>query len=397
MELKPAYRISSMDEIRLIKPNGYNVISTFSGCGGSSLGYRMAGFKVLWANEFIPSARDSYNANKADYTIVDSRDIRKVDGVDILQAIKMQPGELDLFDGSPPCASFSTAGKRSIGWGHEKKYSDTVQRTDDLFFEYVRLLRQIKPKTFVAENVSGLVKGVAKGYFLEILKELKDSGYDVSAKLLNAMWLGVPQNRQRIIFVGVRNDIGVKPCHPRPFGYYYTLQDAINNISEVSGNSCYKQTFKDAGKYPANTITATISNKINKVIRIDDNEYREKLTPRMAKWWQKTKQGHTLNEGHAIAENLKQASGMTKSRLSWKKTPPTILAGGGGTCDYFHPDIPESMTISEIKRISSFPDDFILKGTFKEQWERIGRAVPPIMMMHIANAVKEGCLDRIKA
>jgi DNA (cytosine-5)-methyltransferase 1 len=314
----------------------------------------MAGFKVLWANEFIPSARDSYNANKASYTIVDSRDIRKVDGADILQAINMQPGDLDLFDGSPPCASFSTAGKRSSGWGHEKKYSDTVQRTDDLFFEYVRLLRQIKPKTFVAENVSGLVKGVAKGYFLEILKELKDSGYYVSAKLLNAMWLGVPQNRQRIIFVGVRNDIGVKPFHPSPLGYSYNLMDCIGDIKDNPSNG-----------------------------------HRGKLSPRMAKWWQHTKNGHTLDEGHGIAENLENASGMTLTRLSWKKTPPTILAKGGGACDYYHPDIPESMTISEIKRISSFPDDFILKGTFTEQWERVGRAVPPIMMMHIAKAVQK--------
>ncbi|MCZ7641411.1 MAG: DNA cytosine methyltransferase [Verrucomicrobia bacterium] len=78
--------------------------------------------------------------------------------------------------GSPPCASFSTAGKREKHWGKAKPYSDTVQRTDDLFFEYIRLIEGLKPRVFVAENVSGLVKGVAKGYFLEILARLKACG-----------------------------------------------------------------------------------------------------------------------------------------------------------------------------------------------------------------------------
>lgn len=115
-ENKPPYHVPSMAAIRALPWNGFNAISTFSGCGGSSLGYRLAGFRVLWASEFIDAARDSYRANKADYTILDGRDIREVTAEDILTAIKMQPGELDLFDGSPPCASFSTAGKREAGW-----------------------------------------------------------------------------------------------------------------------------------------------------------------------------------------------------------------------------------------------------------------------------------------
>jgi DNA (cytosine-5)-methyltransferase 1 len=208
-----------MEEIKKLPHNGYNVISTFSGCGGSSLGYKMAGYKVLWANEFIPAAQEVYKINHPD-TILDTRDIRTVSGSDILEAINMRPGELDLFDGSPPCASFSTAGKREDGWGKVKKYSDTVQRTDDLFYEYVRLITEIQPKVFVAENVSGLVKGSAKGYFLDILSALKSAGYRVSCKLLNSQWLGVPQARQRTIFIGVREDINIAPIHPDPFDYF---------------------------------------------------------------------------------------------------------------------------------------------------------------------------------
>lgn len=231
---KPDYKVMGMDEVRAMPWNGFNAISTFSGCGGSSLGYRMAGFRVLWASEFIDAARGCYAENKADYTILDGRDIRQVTAEDILRSIKMEPGQLDLLDGSPPCSSFSTAGKREKGWGEVKKYSDKSQRTDDLFFEYIRLLRGIRPKTFVAENVSGLVKGTAKGYFLEILKELKASGYKVSCKVLDAQWLGVPQARQRTIFVGVRDDLAAIPQHPKPLGYSYTVRDAIPWIMRVS-------------------------------------------------------------------------------------------------------------------------------------------------------------------
>ena len=102
-----------------------------------------------------------------------------------------------------------------------------TQRTDDLFFEYARLLKGLLPKCFVAENVSGLVKGVAKGYFLEILAALKGSGYRVEAGLLDAQWLGVPQTRQRLIFVGVREDLGLPPAFPRPLPYRYSVREAL--------------------------------------------------------------------------------------------------------------------------------------------------------------------------
>jgi len=195
---KPPYKIPSMAEIEALPKNGYDVVSTFSGCGGSCLGYRMAGFNVAWANEFIPAAQDTYVANHPS-TILDKRDIRKIQPKEILDILGKNAGEIDLLDGSPPCAAFSTAGKRSDGWGTVKSYSDSKQRVDDLFFEYSRILEGLQPKTFIAENVSGLVKGVAKGYFKEILKRLQDCGYRVSARVLDAKWLGVPQSRQRLI------------------------------------------------------------------------------------------------------------------------------------------------------------------------------------------------------
>ena len=158
--IKEKYSIPTMEDIRRIEWNGYNVISTFSGCGGSSLGYKMAGYKVLWANEFIPAAIDTYKANHLG-TIVNTSDIRKLKPEEILDEIGLRVGDLDLFDGSPPCASFSMSGKREKLWGEVKKYSDTEQRVDDLFFEYVRLVRGLRPKVFMAENVAGLDMGKA--------------------------------------------------------------------------------------------------------------------------------------------------------------------------------------------------------------------------------------------
>jgi len=215
---KPPYRVPSMAEVAAIPWNGLNAVSTFSGCGGSCLGYRMAGYRVLWANEFIPAAAETYRVNHPE-TILDTQDIRKVQPGDILDAIGMKAGELDLLDGSPPCASFSTAGRREKHWGKATKYSDTVQRVDDLFFEYVRLLSGLRPKVFVAENVSGLVKGVAKGYFLEILGKLKACGYRVGCRVLDSQWLGVPQARRRTIFIGVREDVCRDPVFPKPLPY----------------------------------------------------------------------------------------------------------------------------------------------------------------------------------
>ena len=130
---KPDYSVPTMTEINELPWNGLNVISTFAGGGGSSLGYRMAGFKVRVACEFVPAAADTYESNAASYTVVCRDDIREVSGQDLLDLAGLEVGELDILDGSPPCAAFSTAGKKSKGWGEVKSYSDTKQRVDDLF------------------------------------------------------------------------------------------------------------------------------------------------------------------------------------------------------------------------------------------------------------------------
>lgn len=381
---KPPYRVPSMSEIAALPKNGFKAISTFSGCGGSSLGYKMAGFEVLWANEFIPAAQDVYRANHPD-TILDTRDIRQVTGQSILDAIGLRAGELDLMDGSPPCASFSTAGKREAGWGKVKAYSDTKQRVDDLFFEYARLVKEVQPKVFVAENVSGLVKGTAKGYFLDILKALKDCGYTVKAQLLDAQWLGVPQMRQRVIFIGVRKDIGLAPAYPKPLPYRYSVRDALPWIVQhgIHPPGTYTPQFVDSAARPADALLTSVSSGSGLVHAYVEPESSIEGYAIGAEW-------DTLREG----ESTYYGGRLWKPSL--EKASPTVTAEGGtaSLASVTHPTEKRKFSIAELKRICAFPDDFILTGTYAQQWERLGRAVPPVMMSYIAKTIRDEILAR---
>jgi DNA (cytosine-5)-methyltransferase 1 len=432
---KPPYRVPLMSEIAALPWNGYSVVSTFAGCGGSSTGYRMAGFRILLASEFVEAARDTYAANMRPGTILDGRDIRDVTAEDILARIGMKPGELDVLDGSPPCASFSTAGKREKAWGKVKKYSDTEQRADDLFFEFARLVKGIQPKVFVAENVSGLVKGTAKGYFLEILAALKACGYKVSARLLDAQWLGVPQARQRLIFVGVRDDLGIDPVHPSPLPYRYSIREALPWIDGVtigenpdSGALSGFGVSEHSADAPAPTVMAHGMNGKGK----HQTVVRSRVIHDTSGEWGKgdvtdlpcptlTVGVNSVNSNHyqvhtpvvepeadisrfAIGEEWdKIGPGGQSDRYFQLVRPdadgpsPTITAAGGtgSIAGVTHPTEKRKFTIAELRRIGGFPDDFILKGTYAQQWERVGRAVPPVMMSHVAAAIRDGILRKL--
>lgn len=223
-----------MHDIENLPWNGYNVVSTFSGGGGSCLGYRMAGFRVRWANEFVEEAQNTYRLNHPD-TFLNTMDIRDVTPELIMKESGLDKGEIDIFDGSPPCCAFSTCGLVSKGWNQEREYSDgKKQRIEDLFFEYIRLLDGLQPKTFVAENVSGLVKGKAIGYFKDIFYGLEQCGYEVKSKLLNAQYLGVPQRRERLIFIGVRKDLDLCPVFPTPLKYKVSIEEALGDLDPFS-------------------------------------------------------------------------------------------------------------------------------------------------------------------
>lgn len=327
------------------------------------MGYRMAGFKVLYANEFVEEAQNTYKANnKKSY--LDTRDIRTVTPDDILNITGLKRGELDIFDGSPPCCAFSTAGSREKGWGKKRKYSDGKEQViDDLFFEYSRILRGIQPKVFIAENVSGLVKGTAKGYFKQILEALKDCGYNVSARLLNAKWLGVPRSRERIIFIGVRSDLNLSPAYPKPLDYYYTIADALQGVKNDTLE--VKLRLDEAKKYKYGLVLRKIPKNPKRPI---------------------------------AGSRLMNGSYFNLIRESMYTPCSTICQLGGvvSTSANCHPLEDRKFTIAELKRITSVPDDFVLTGNITQQWERLGRMVPPVMMMNIAKTIEKEILCRIK-
>ena len=182
----------------------FSVVSTSSGCGGSSLGYHLADGDVLLAVEWDDNAVETYRLNFSD-TPVHHGDIGQLTVEDCLRLTGLRPGGLDVLDGSPPCQGFSTAGKRRID-----------DPRNQLFSEYVRLLHGLKPKVTVMENVSGMVKGSMKLIFAEVLTELKACGYRVRARLMDAKYYGVPQSKKRLIFIGCREDLGIEPSHPKP-------------------------------------------------------------------------------------------------------------------------------------------------------------------------------------
>lgn len=432
---KPPYQVPSMIEIGALPWSGLTAASTFSGCGGSSLGYRMAGFRVLWASEFVPAARETYLANAAPYTTVDDRDIRDVSAQDVLGALGMGAGELDLLDGSPPCASFSTAGKRQEGWGKVKSYSDTAQRTDDLFYEYARLVRGIQPRVFVAENVSGLVKGTAKGYFIRIMGELRACGYRVQAKLLDAQWLGVPQARQRLIIIGVRDDLGLDPAFPRPLPYRYSVREALPWVLEQGDNGGFGGGAMRAATMPSGTIGATAQTGNGRfppsavrvihdtsgqrsagdvtdrpcptvtvgVDAINSHHYQVASTAPVithdpfAKAETHFAGGNVTDKPcltvttnsdhyqvrHAPGSDHLDVDPETGRRLGIRERKNTVPdgLGQGRTLRRF--------TLGELRRVCGFPDDFRLTGTYEQRWERLGRAVPPVMMAAIATAIRD--------
>ncbi|KXU94174.1 hypothetical protein CR51_27265 [Caballeronia megalochromosomata] len=322
-------------------PNAPTVVSTFAGCGGSSLGYSMAGFEERLAVEWSEKQAASFRANFPNVPLY-LGDIAALTDDEALRMAKLVPGQLDVFDGSPPCQGFSTAGSRKFDDGRNQ-----------LFLEFLRLLRAFKPKAFVMENVRGMVIGKMRVIFADIMKQLKDAGYRVSARILVAGHYGVPQMRPRMILVGIRNDLApvAQPSHPLPFAIAPTVREAWHGLVNTPEECA--------------------------VARFGENRIVHRLLYRMAP-------GESGDKYHPN----KQLYGL--HRLDPDKPSPTLLrnGGAGGACEACHPSEHRRITIAEAKRLASFPDAFVLRGSFEERWAAIGNCVPPMFMRAIASHVR---------
>jgi DNA (cytosine-5)-methyltransferase 1 len=329
-------------------PYKFNVISTFSGCGGSSLGYQLAGGKVRLAVEWDDNAVATYRLNFPKTPIYHG-DIGKLTVKKCCELSGIEPGELDILDGSPPCQGFSTAGKRD--------FSDD---RNQLFREYVRLLRGLRPKVFVMENVSGMVKGKMKLIFAECLRELKASGYKVKARVLNAMYFNVPQSRQRLIFVGVREDLGVEPGHPKAEGKSITVREAFAGIVQTAIDLQIPIAW---GTNPSWAVS----------------KYIPKIRP-----------GKQCSLVHP------KRAGFNLVRLCYSKPSPTIpkTCNGSLFAGLLPPSGNRYCSIPELKRLHTFPDEYEFAGGFGDAWQRIGNSVPPNFMRAIATYIRDTILTK---
>lgn len=352
--------------------NAPTVISTFAGGGGSSLGYSMAGFRELLAVEWDNNAVETFRLNFPDVPVYHG-DIAKLTVDECFKLANIAPRELDIFDGSPPCQGFSTAGKRILD-----------DPRNQLFREYVRLLRGLQPKVFVMENVSGMVKGKMKLLFADILRELKASGYKVSARLLNAMYFHVPQSRQRMIFIGVREDLGIEPSHPKAESRPVTLKEACEDIDYLvlGAHGQYKGNVIDASKEPSPTLCKTgLPSYRHGVFELGQAPPTASELKRRR--WHETRQG----ENHHNRFSL--------HRLDWNKPAPTLQKTATGSTGMMHPTVPRELYSSELKRIGSYPDGYKTLGKWSDVLARIGNSVPPLFMEAIARHIRQNILGRL--
>ncbi|WP_435245085.1 DNA cytosine methyltransferase [Streptomyces tendae] len=316
------------------------VVSTFAGAGGSSLGYSMAGYRELLAVEWDDHAAACFGRNFP-HVPLHHGDIADLDPA----SLGLAPGELDVFDGSPPCQGFSVAGRRQVD-----------DPRNQLFRQYVRLIDHWQPKAFVMENVAGMVKGPMRSLFAEILASLKEAGpgYRVTARLLDASYLGVPQKRLRMIFVGVRRDLGLDPVHPVPQVRPLTVREAFAGLT-------------DPGPYQLPSGKAA---HVAPLIRPGEDG------------------------GDALHRLGGQNAYFSLQRLSWDRPSFTLIKEISSSRNgLLHPEENRLLGIKELARIQSFPDAYDWGDSPVEKvWSRIGNSVPPLMMREIAGTLRERVL-----
>ena len=395
------------DVINASNENRFSVISCFAGGGGSSTGYRLAGGKVLLINEFVEEAIASYKQNYTDTKILVD-DIKKYTGEDFLSLANIKKGELDILDGSPPCSAFSVSGKREKGWAgyvkdtrksyfdengdivHEgeivvqdgvKKYSDNkVQEgIEDLFLEFVRIAKDIQPKVIIAENVKGITMGEAKGKLVEFINAFEEIGYEVTYQVMNAADYGTAQNRERTIFVCIRQDVF----------------DSID-MNVLTMNRVFPERTSD--KIPMESALSGIENdpeEIQMLLDYVQRTYQKKFIENLP-----FRPHKTLNPSQPeFADWNPTGSCFNMKRPSPHHPCPTLTQLGQQmtTSGVFHYDYNRKFTIPELKRLMGLPEDYQLTGTFNQKAERIGRMVAPKMMAELAKSVYENVIKPYNA
>lgn len=345
----------TLKEAKFTKDKG-KVFSCFACGGGSTMGYKLAGFDVIGCNEIDPKMMDAYIENhKPKYIFLES--------IETFKARKDLPRELynlDILDGSPPCSSFSMSGNRGDDWGKEKKFREgqAKQVLDTLFFDFIDLAKELQPKIVVAENVKGLLLGEARNYVRRILKEFDEAGYFVVFNLLDASKMGVPQKRERVFFTAIRKDLS---------------KNLMRQVDMFKIDPYLSLSFNERPIL------------FKEIDDINTLEAEVKMCPSYLICWHKCKEGDSFSTVHH--------KGMlhNSSKVDRNKVLPTIAAHrDGGSYHWKHP---RALTKKENCSAGSFPQDYnFLKLRSKYL---IGMSVPPLMTARLALELYNQWLTKI--
>lgn len=355
MKHKFAYKWTLKDA-NFTKDKG-KVFSCFACGGGSTMGYKLAGFDVIGCNEIDNRMMYIYCKNHN----------TKFHFLEPIQTFKERtdlPPELfnlDILDGSPPCSTFSIAGSREEAWGKMKKFREgqSEQVLDTLFFDFIELSKRLQPKVVVAENVKGLMLGNAKDYVRRIYQGFDDAGYSVQHYLLDAQNMGVPQRRQRVFFVCLRKDlVGFVPC----------VQTLFYNIPHL--DLAFNETV-----IPFNDFSDGLGDGVD--------------SQKMRQYWELRKDGD-LDFSNANEREFGKSGMFNIQYVYPDKVCPTLAARKSCLIRF---DIPKYLSATEVCCISSFPQDYNFCG--QQPHYICGMSVPPVMMANVASNIYEQWLSKL--
>ncbi len=361
-------------------------IDLFCGAGGLSEGFRQAGYHILAGNDFSEVAGATFAATHQEARFL-AGPIERIPVTELIRISGVKAGHLSVLTGGPPCQGFSVN-------NHQRGMHD--QRSS-LYLEYLRIVEGMRPDWVVLENVTGMTSAGGGEAVNAILSGLRSLGYSVDAKILKAEDYGIPQERRRLVFIGNRIGLPI-PWPNRTHGSrkpFANVRDAIGDLpalanGEAHGHLPYASKARsDLQKYVREGSVAVTCHSASKLAGI--NVERMKHIPQGGSW--RDIPQILLPKGMQRAKR----SDHTKryGRLKWEGLASTILT----KCDphwgaYFHPEQDRAITVREAARFQAFPDWFEFKGSRTEQYVQVGNAVPPLLGLRIAEAIKASMVNR---
>lgn len=345
----------------------YNIIDLFSGCGGLSYGFEMAGYNTLLGVDFDAAAIESFTKNHQGAVGL-CGDITEIPTSEILDKIGNK--SVDVIVGGPPCQGMSLSGPRKF---HDPR--------NQLYLSFIRVVAEIQPKAFVIENVPGLV-GLYKGAIKEsILEEFGKLGYSVSYQILNAVEYGVPQARRRVFFVGIKGE-GEKFEFPTPTHFFendwITAEEAVSDLPLLDDH--LGEVVENYSTDPLNDYQLFMR-KNSCFVHNHQATNHSDITKKIISMVPEGGNHKDLPDEYRKTRNFNVAW----TRYHSRKPAPTIDTGHRHHFHYKGNRVP---TVRENARFQSFPDDFIFLGNRTQQYRQVGNAVPPLLANAIAEALK---------